>query len=177
MRLLTDEIASAIGTLVIAVLDDRLCGLDYDEYRPRMLASLTRRFGVLDLQRTPDPGGMSTRLRRYFQGDVAAIDDVSVETGGTVLQRRVWAALRAIPAGTTVTYGDLARDVGRPNAARAIGMINGQNPVAIVVPCHRVVGADASPTGYAGGLWRKRWLLHHEGVVGPWAPERTAPEA
>ena len=169
MRLLTDEIPSAIGTLVIAALDDRLCGLDYDDSRPRMMVSLTRRFGVFDLRRTPDPGGMSTRLRRYFQGDVEAIDGVSVETGGTVLQRRVWAALRRIPAGTTVTYGDLARDVGRPNAARAIGMINGQNPVAIVVPCHRVVGADASPTGYAGGLWRKRWLLHHEGAVGPWA--------
>jgi methylated-DNA-[protein]-cysteine S-methyltransferase len=112
---------------------------------------------------------MSTRLRRYFQGDVEAIDGVSVDMGGTVLQRRVWATLRGIPAGTTVTYGDLARAVGRPNAARAIGMINGQNPVAIVVPCHRVVGADASPTGYAGGLWRKRWLLHHEGAVGPWA--------
>jgi len=169
MRLLTDEIPSAIGTLVIAALDDRLCGLDYDDCRPRMLASLKRRFGVFDLQRMPDPGGMSTRLRRYFQGDVEAIDGVSVETGGTVLQRRVWAALRGIPAGTTVTYGDLARDAGRPNAARAIGMINAQNPVAIVVPCHRVVGADASPTGYAGGLWRKRWLLHHEGAVGPWA--------
>src|SRR5215470_7410107 len=169
MRLLTDEIPSAIGTLVIAALDDRLCSLDYDDCRPRMLVLLTRRFGVFDLRRTPDPGGMSTRLRRYFQGDVEAIDGISVDMGGTILQRRVWAALRGIPAGTTVTYGDLARAVGRPNAARAIGMINGQNPVAIVVPCHRVVGADASPTGYAGGLWRKRWLLHHEGAVGPWA--------
>ena len=171
MRLMTDEIPSAIGTLVIVALDERLCGLDYDDCRPRMLASLTRRFGVFDLQRTTDPGGMSTRLRRYFHGDLEAIDGVSVETGGTALQRRVWAALRGLRPGTTVTYGDLARDVGRPSAARAIGMINGQNPVAIVVPCHRVVGADASPTGYAGGLWRKRWLLHHEGAVGPWATE------
>src|SRR5215470_13321487 len=110
MWFLTDEIPSAIGTLVVAALDDRLCGLDYDDCRPRMLASLKRRFGVFDLQRMPDPGGMSTRLRRYFQGDVEAIDGVSVETGGTVLQRRVWAALRGITAGTTVTYGDLARD-------------------------------------------------------------------
>jgi len=169
MRLLTEEIPTDIGTLVVAVLDDRLCSLDYADCRRRMLVSLTRRFGVFDLQRASDPGGLSTLLRRYFQGDIEAIDAVSVETGGTTLQRRVWSTLRRIPPGTTVTYRDLARDVGRPNAARAIGMINGQNPVAIVVPCHRVVGADASPRGYAGGLWRKRWLLRHEGAVGPWA--------
>ena len=98
-------------------------------------------------------------------GDLAVIDDIPVETGGTPFQRRVWSALRRIPAGSTVAYGDLARDVGRPAAPRAVGAVNALNPVAIVLPCHRVIGRDASLTGYAGGLWRKRWLLHHEGAM------------
>lgn len=166
MRLLVDEVPSAIGTLVIAARDGRVCGLDYDDCRPRMLASLMRRFGTVEVERAFDPFGVSARLRAYLQGDVEAIDSVRVETGGTTLQQRVWAALRRIPPGATVTYGDLAREVGRPTAARAVGMINGRNPVVIVVPCHRVIGADASPTGYAGGLWRKRWLLRHEAAVG-----------
>jgi methylated-DNA-[protein]-cysteine S-methyltransferase len=96
---------------------------------------------------------------------LGAIDSISVDTGGTPFQRQVWAALRSIPAGGTVTYADLARTLGRPSAARAVGAINGRNPVAIVVPCHRLIGRHASLTGYAGGLWRKRWLLSHEGAV------------
>jgi len=165
MRLLTDEIPCAIGTLVIAARDGRLCGLDYDECRHRMLASLAARYGTVELRPASDPFGVSGRIRAYLGGDLDAIDTVRVETGGTAFQRRVWAALRRIPAGATVTYADLARRVARPTAARAVGAINGRNPVAIVVPCHRVIGKDACLTGYAGGLWRKRWLLSHEGVA------------
>ena len=79
-------------------------------------------------------------------------------------QREVWAALRAIPVGATTSYGRLAAAIGRPKAVRAVGLANGSNPIGIVVPCHRVIGADASLTGYGGGLERKRWLLEHEGV-------------
>ena len=165
MDLLTDEIASPIGTLVIVVRDRRLCALDYEDCRNRMLDHVTSRYGAVDLHRAVDPFGVSARLRAYLEGDLKAIDAVPVETGGTPFQQQVWTALRRIPPGATVTYTDLARKLGRPLAARAVGAINGRNPVAIVVPCHRMIGADGSLTGYAGGLWRKRWLLGHEGAV------------
>jgi len=102
-------------------------------------------------------------LDAYFAGDLTAIDDVPVATNGTPFQRTVWAALRRIPAGTTTSYGALAASIGYPSAMRAVGLANGANPVAIIVPCHRVIGADHSLTGYGGGLPRKRWLLEHEG--------------
>jgi methylated-DNA-[protein]-cysteine S-methyltransferase len=98
----------------------------------------------------------------YFRGELRAIDGLRVETRGTPFQRAVWTALREIPCGTTVSYSDLARRIERPSAVRAVGLANGANPVAIVVPCHRVVGAGGALTGYGGGLSRKRWLLAHE---------------
>ena len=167
MRLLSDHVPSALGTLMIVVLDGRLCAVDFADCRPRMVASIESRYGTIDLQPTTDPFGISTRILAYLMGDLRAIDTLAVETGGTPFQREVWSALRAIPPGTTVTYAELARKVGRPAATRAVGTINGRNPIAIVVPCHRVVGADGSLTGYAGGLWRKRWLLTHEGALAP----------
>jgi methylated-DNA-[protein]-cysteine S-methyltransferase len=106
-------------------------------------------------------------VRAYLGGDLRALDDVAVNAGGTPFQARVWNELRRIPAGTTITYGELARRLGQPSANRAVGHANSLNPVAIVVPCHRVIGADATLTGYAGGLDRKRWLLQHEGVALP----------
>ena len=88
-----------------------------------------------------------------------------MKTAGTAFQREVWAALRTIPTGETTTYGRLASQLGRPKAMRAVGMANGANPISIIVPCHRVIGANASLTGYGGGLERKRWLLRHEGAL------------
>jgi methylated-DNA-[protein]-cysteine S-methyltransferase len=101
-------------------------------------------------------------MEAYFAGNRAALDDLQTATNGTPFQRKVWAALRTIEAGETVSYGTLAVRIGQPTAARAVGLANGQNPIAIVVPCHRVIGADASLTGYGGGIERKRWLLAHE---------------
>jgi len=98
-------------------------------------------------------------------GDLGAVDDILVEPGGTPFQRDVWMALRRVPAGTTVTYAQLAQTVGRPAASRAVGAANGRNPVSIVIPCHRMIGSDGSLTGYGGGLHRKRWLLGHEGAI------------
>ena len=125
------------------------------------------------LSRADDPSGILDRLRRYFDGDVHAIDDVPVRFDrGTAFQHDVWAALRTIPVGETISYAELARRVGRPSAFRAVGAANGQNPVGIVVPCHRVIASDGTLGGYAGGLDRKRWLLAHEGVaVNVAAPE------
>ena len=165
MDLLVDEISCALGTIVIAARDGRLSSVDYGECRDRMMASLATRYGPVGLHPVLDPFGLSGSIRAYLAGDLCVIDDIPVDTGGTPFQRQVWSALRRIPAGSTVTYADLARDVGRPAATRAVGTINGHNPVAIVVPCHRVIGRDASLRGYAGGLWRKRWLLSHEGVA------------
>jgi methylated-DNA-[protein]-cysteine S-methyltransferase len=163
--LLTDEIPSAIGVLVVVVRDGRLCALDYEDCRRRMLASLESRYGVIELRRSADPFGVSAKVRAYLEGDLVALDAIPVETGGTPFQQRMWAALRRISPGTTVSYAELAVELGRPSGARAVGATNGRNPIAIVVPCHRVVGTDGSLTGYAGGLWRKRWLLTHEGAA------------
>jgi len=119
-----------------------------------------------ELSRDDDPAGILSRLRAYFAGDVHALDDVRVRFDrGTPFQREVWAALRTIPVGETISYAELARRVGRPSAFRAVGSANGQNPAAIVVPCHRVIASDGTLGGYGGGLDRKRWLLEHEGVL------------
>lgn len=111
----------------------------------------------------PVPSSACLALARYFAGDLAAIESVDVSFGGTPFQRQVWAALRRIPAGRTISYTTLAAEVGRPRAVRAVGTANGSNPIGIVVPCHRVIGADGSLAGYAGGVARKQWLLEHEG--------------
>lgn len=114
-----------------------------------------------------DPLGLRPRLAAWFRGDLTALDWIPLQVQGTDLQRRVWYALRDIGPGQTTTYGALARQLGRPKAARAIGAAVGRNPVALFVPCHRVVGANGDLTGYAWGLSRKRWLLRHEGAVAP----------
>ena len=126
-----------------------------------------------DVSAGDDPSGVVDRLRRYFEGDLHAIDDVPVRFDrGTDFQHAVWNALRTIPVGETISYAELARRVGRPSAFRAVGAANGQNPVGVVVPCHRVIASDGTLGGYAGGLDRKRWLLVHEGApVHDAAPE------
>ncbi len=158
-----DRIESPIGTILLAVDDGQLCTLDYEDYEQRMMTLLERRYGPVHLVPTTDPCGFSGRVRDYFAGDYSALDAIPVNTGGTAFQQQVWSALRSIPVGTTLTYSALAARVGRPTAYRAVGGTNALNPVAIVLPCHRVVGADTSLTGYAGGLERKQWLLKHEG--------------
>jgi methylated-DNA-[protein]-cysteine S-methyltransferase len=104
-------------------------------------------------------------LRRYFEGDLACLAAIEWRTAGTVFQRNVWTALTAIPAGETLSYGGLAARLGCPRAVRAVGSANGSNPISVVVPCHRVIGADGTLTGYGGGIARKQWLLGHEGAT------------
>src|SRR5207244_1075492 len=101
-------------------------------------------------------------LEAYFAGRIDALAEIRTATGGTHFQREVWNALRGIPAGATISYGQLAASLGRAGASRAVGAANGANPIPIVVPCHRVIGANGTLTGYGGGLAHKRWLLDHE---------------
>ncbi len=119
-------------------------------------------YGSYTLVPTPDAGLIGRCIQAYFEGELGAVDATPVRTGGTIFQRMVWDALRLIPPGTTTTYGCLAERIGRANAHRAVGFANGSNPVAVVVPCHRVIGANATLTGYGGGLHRKEWLIAHE---------------
>lgn len=139
-----------------------VCALDFADEEPFLMRCLQRRYGNVCLRPTANPFGFSDCIRCYFAGDYRSLEIIPVSTGGTLFQQQIWCALRAIPPGTTVTYGELAAKVGRPRASRAVGAANACNPVVIVIPCHRVVGADASLTGYGPGLERKQWLLQHE---------------
>jgi methylated-DNA-[protein]-cysteine S-methyltransferase len=159
-----DRIPSPIGTIVLVADADGLCALDFADHEPRMMQLLRRRFGEVAFVEKADPHGASTKLRAYFAGRLDAVDAVPVSMGGTAFQNSAWVALREIRVGTTLTYSALAAKIGKPRAIRAAGLANAVNPVSIVVPCHRVIGADGSLTGYGGGLPRKRWLLEHEGV-------------
>ncbi len=118
---------------------------------------------------TPASGGEASlpvrALEAYFDGELDALDALDVAKPGTPFQREVWAELRRIPCGQTISYAELAQRIGRPKAVRAVGMANGANPISIVVPCHRVIGANGTLTGYGGGLDNKRWLLVHEGAL------------
>jgi methylated-DNA-[protein]-cysteine S-methyltransferase len=158
-----DCIESPIGALTVAERDGRVCLLHFGGSEADAKATLTRWYPA-DRPATSRQPGIRKTLRRYFDGDVHVLDEIPVELNGTPFQRRVWTALRSIRAGTTMSYGDLARRIGHGSAVRAVGTANGANPVAVIVPCHRVIGSNGTLTGYGGGLERKRWLLAHEGV-------------
>jgi methylated-DNA-[protein]-cysteine S-methyltransferase len=114
-------------------------------------------------------GQVTAQLRQYFAGE-RTVFDVPLTLDGTPFQQRVWSALREIPYATTISYGELARRIGQPSASRAVGLANGRNPISVIVPCHRVIGADGSLTGYGGGLERKQLLLGLEAGVAGLAP-------
>lgn len=166
LRLDRETLDTPVGEVVVLTDADGIVrALDFTDFAERMRRLLDRHYGgggweVRD--RTGPPSRARAALTAYFAGDLAALDTVETRTGGTAFQREVWAALRAIAPGAAVSYGELARRVGRPAAVRAVGAANGANPVALVAPCHRVVGAGGALTGYAGGLHRKAWLLEHE---------------
>lgn len=164
-RLVIDHVDTPVGPLAL-VADEagRLRALGWIDGHARMRDQLRAYSGQSSPSLTPtsNPGGLTAALCAYFAGDLAAIDGLPVVLSGTEFQRAVWQALREIPCGDTCSYADVARRIGRPAAVRAVGLANGANPVAIVVPCHRVIGASGLLTGYGGGLERKRWLLAHE---------------
>jgi methylated-DNA-[protein]-cysteine S-methyltransferase len=154
-----DRIETPLGELAV-IVDARhlLRAVGFVHDHPRMESTLR----VWEARPAKDPGGASTALRAYFAGELDALDSLEVHADGTDFQRRVWRALRAIPFGETRSYSDVARAIGSPAAVRAVGRANGRNPIGIVVPCHRVIGADGSLTGFGGGVELKRWLLDHE---------------
>jgi methylated-DNA-[protein]-cysteine S-methyltransferase len=152
---LTSTIDSPVGPLTLVARDGRMTNVSMHEQR----------------HMTPPPDDAVTddawfkdvaqQFDAYFAGELTSFD-LEIDLIGTPFQRSVWEQLSEIPYGETISYGELARRVGNPNASRAVGLANGRNPVAIIVPCHRVIGADGSLTGYGGGLERKTWLLEHE---------------
>ncbi len=159
------QIPSPLGTLLLICNEEGvLGGLHFGGDEARMHQQFSRHHGEggYTLASGPAPATITEALEAYFAGDIEAIENIPVLADGTEFQQRVWAALRRIPAGNTATYGQIAREIGQPTAVHAVGLANGSNPIGIVVPCHRVVGADGKLTGYAGGLERKRWLLDHE---------------
>lgn len=149
-------IESPIGPLTLIAQDGRLAGvlMEMTRYTPEE----QNRGEVVGPGDEPVLDAAAAQLDAYFAGELTEFD-LPLTMNGTGFQRTVWAGLQAIPYGQTISYGELARRIGQPSAFRAVGLANGRNPVSIVVPCHRVIGADGSLTGYGGGMERKRFLL------------------
>jgi methylated-DNA-[protein]-cysteine S-methyltransferase len=167
-RLLVDHLATPIGeALLVSDEQGRLCALDWQDHAPRLREFLRRRYGAVALEPGRASSATVQALEGYFAGELDRLEEIRCAPAGTPFQLAVWSALRDIPAGRTSSYGALAARVGRPRAVRAVGHANGANPIGIVIPCHRLVGAHGALTGYGGGLPRKRWLLAHEAAHAP----------
>ena len=162
MRLFVERVKTPIGAALITHDGKRLCNLEFEDREERRQQELAHHFPNAAIERAMERSKFADALARYFKGEVAAIDKTPVAPMGTEFQQRAWAALRRIPVGETRGYGEQAAALGKPNAARAVGRANGLNPISIVVPCHRLIGADGSLVHYGGGLERKRWLIDHE---------------
>jgi len=155
---LYDTMPSPVGQLLLVAEDVGLAGVYFETYRHG-------RRPAADWRRAPGSEALQeprAQLAAYFAGELTAFQ-LPLAARGTPFQHRVWTELRGIAWGETISYGELARRIGDPRAVRAVAGANARNPIAIVVPCHRVIGADGSLTGFGGGLERKRWLLKHEG--------------
>ena len=162
-RFLIDRFATPLGEAFLLCDDEgKVRMFEWCDQEERWKRILQGRYGDAKLVDLRDPFGHVSVLNAYMEGEVRAIDALPVVFAGTPFQCKVWHALRAIPAGETLSYGALAKKIGLPKAVRAVGLANGANPIGIIVPCHRVIGSDGSLTGYGGGLERKRWLLEHE---------------
>ncbi len=164
----TDDLAvmsleTPIGDLRLAASEDGLVAVVFPNEKKKRAFAETRGPGAAraHLDRA------ATALKEYFAGKRSDFSDIDLAPRGTEFQLRVWRALQKIPFGATKSYAEIARAIGNPNAMRAVGLANGKNPLPIVVPCHRVIGADGSLTGFGGGLPTKKWLLAHEGVTTP----------
>jgi methylated-DNA-[protein]-cysteine S-methyltransferase len=160
-------LGTPLGDMLALDSGEGLCALEFmgpDQRLPRLQARLRRWFPPHEIadRETPTIGRTRAWLEAYFAGATAEPGDLRLDMRGAAFERRVWLALRAIPAGETTSYGAIAKALGSAGASRAVGAANGANPIAIIVPCHRVIGASGSLTGYGGGLERKTWLLDHE---------------
>jgi methylated-DNA-[protein]-cysteine S-methyltransferase len=165
-QLWMDRMATPIGeALIVTDETGMLRAFDWADREAGMVRLLRLHYGTMMPTPGAAPAEMKRRLRGYFEGDLESFTAIEWRTAGTPFQRAVWTGLTTIPAGQTLSYGALAAKLGCPTSVRAVGTANGSNPISVVVPCHRVIGADGSLTGYGGGLARKQWLLRHEGAV------------
>ncbi len=159
-RLTFERVTSPIGDVVLAHDGRALHRLEFDD----RLAGRWPEASTLPSATAPtSPFGRA--VAAYFAGEITALDGLAVHVAGRDFETTVWQALRQIDCGTTWSYARLAASIGRPKAVRAVGAANGRNPISLVLPCHRVIGADGRLVGYGGGLERKAWLLRHEGVL------------
>ena len=165
MKLFLERVPTPLGCMLVATDEAaRLRVLDWDDHEASMMRLLSLHYRGVQIEIIPtQTRSIATKaMLAYFEGDLTAPEKLAIATGGTDFQRLVWRELRNIPAGSTISYRELAERIGRPSATRAVGMANGANPISVVVPCHRVIGANSALTGYGGGLPRKQWLLAHE---------------
>ena len=159
-------IASPLGDLItVTASDGTVHALDFADCEARLHRLFARHHPGASLADGAAPAALESALAAFFAGDLRAIDTLAIARLGSDFQQRAWAALRAIPPGDTRSYAQQAASMGQPSAVRAVGLANGANPIAILVPCHRVLGASGALTGYAGGVDRKAWLLRHEGAL------------
>ena len=162
-KLFVERLDTPTGLLQVVTDDEQqVRAVDWDDHQHRLYGLLARHYGVVELHTTAAATPAGRALDAYFAGDLNALDALPTATNGTAFQRLVWAALRTIPVGRTISYSALAAQIGQPTATRAVGLANGSNPISIVIPCHRVIGANGALTGFGGGVARKRWLLAHE---------------
>jgi len=172
---LLDRLQTPIGTaLLVTDADGVLRAFDWEDHASRLKQLLRLQHGAVSLKDGRAPQKIRAALSAYFKGDLASLGTIEWRVAGTPFQRKVWMALAKIPPGTTMSYGALAARLGMPKALRAVGHANGSNPLSVVVPCHRLIGANGSLVKYGSGLMRKRWLLAHEGVDLTPAPQRGA---
>jgi methylated-DNA-[protein]-cysteine S-methyltransferase len=158
-----DRLKTPIGVaLLVTDRDGVLCALDWEDHEARMRELLRQQHGAVRLRPAAAPHDLTRALSAYFDGELDRLGSIRWRVAGTPFQRQVWTALPKIPPGTTMSYGALAASLGSPRAMRAVGHANGANPISVVIPCHRLIGANGSLVKYGGGLERKRWLLAHE---------------
>ena len=162
MNLWQERAQSPIGTILVVTSGHALYSLDFEGFEERMHRLLHKRFGRVQLKQRPNESPAIQALQRYLLGELEAFDSVSLCLEGTDFQSRVWGELKRIPPGSTASYHTIAKNLGKPTASRAVGMANRSNPIALAIPCHRVIAANGALGGYAGGLEKKEWLLDHE---------------
>ncbi len=162
-RLHIDRFDTPVGVAVLATDEGGyLRAFDWSDYEDRQVRLMARYNGRVPVETGAAPAATREALTAYFDGDLHAIETIPWRSCGTDFQLSCWRALCDIPVGSTASYGEQAARIGKPKAVRAVGLANGANPIGLVVPCHRVIGANGTLTGYGGGLDRKRWLLRHE---------------
>lgn len=157
-----ETVESPIGPLTLALRDEVLISVEFDKGAARRLSWVRRQFAGEDLVERPADSAAAKALAAYFVDPATDFSGIALKLHGTDFQVQVWETLRRIPLGETAAYGTVARLVGQPEASQAVGRANGDNPIPVIVPCHRVIGMDGSLTGFGGGLERKIWLLDHE---------------